>query len=58
MFARHWSMKGEYLYYDLGTVSMSQTLTTSGLPGSANTSLQSEARYHGSIARLGVNYKF
>ena len=28
MFAPQWSIKGEYLYYDLGTVAIDQTLDT------------------------------
>lgn len=60
MFARNWSIKGEYLYYDLGHVTLDQTLTlTSTIPGhfvSAN--ISSDVRYTGSITRIGVNYKF
>ena len=59
MFAPQWSIKGEYLYYDLGTASIDQRLTTFGagiLAHMAN--IHSEAHYHGNIARVGVNYKF
>ncbi len=59
MFAPNWSLKGEYLYYDLGTVSIDQRLVTS-VPGIVGhmANIHSEAHYHGNIARVGVNYKF
>ncbi len=60
MIAPHWSIKGEYLYYDLGHATLDQTLTlNSTIPGhfvSAN--ISSDAQYKGSIARLGINYHF
>jgi outer membrane immunogenic protein len=66
MFAAGWSAKVEYLYYDLGSVSYG--IGTSGaivLPGFApagtnwftNASTAS-TRYNGSIARIGLNYRF
>jgi outer membrane immunogenic protein len=57
MFAPQWSIKAEYLYYDLGTVGIDQTLNTFG-DFSTSTSIHSEAHYHGSIVRGGVNFKF
>jgi outer membrane immunogenic protein len=54
MFAPQWSIKGEYLYYDLGTVTIDQTLVT----GFYSTVIHSDALYHGSIVRLGLNYQF
>ena len=59
MFAPNWTIKGEYLYYDLGTVTIDQQLDAqvAGLH-LIGVAIQSRADYHGSIARLGVNYKF
>jgi outer membrane immunogenic protein len=56
MFAPQWSIKGEYLYYDLGTVTIDQTLVTSS--DGSSTAIRSDAHYHGSIVRLGLNYQF
>jgi opacity protein-like surface antigen len=57
MFTSQWSIKAEYLFYDLGTESMDQTLVlNSGFDGF--TSIHSDAHYRGSIVRGGVNYKF
>jgi outer membrane immunogenic protein len=65
MFAPRWSVKGEYLYYDLGTVtyalgsSGSVVLPPFGGAGSqwfTNASTAS-TKFNGSIARIGVNYK-
>jgi len=60
MFARQWSIKGEYLYYDLGTVTIDQTLDTFDTLGvlQSSTAIHSDAHYHGSIVRLGLNYQF
>ena len=51
MFAPQWTLKGEYLYYDLGTLSYS-------LPIGAGFNVNSTATVKGNIARIGVNYKF
>jgi outer membrane immunogenic protein len=60
-FTRNWSLKAEYLYYNLGTASFSYAsnhlLTGSGALFIA-TGLTSSARFDGSIARAGVNYAF
>jgi len=61
MFAPRWSVKAEYLYYDLGKVTLNQTLSIAlvALPADqANSNIQSVAHYNGSIARAGVNYHF
>ena len=60
MFAPQWSIKGEYLYYDLGTVTIDQTLNTCCDFGAvqSSTTIHSDAHYHGSIVRLGLNYQF
>jgi outer membrane immunogenic protein len=65
MFAPRWSVKGEYLYYDLGSVSYG--LGTSGsvvLPGFGGAgslwftnSSTASTKINGSIVRFGINYK-
>jgi opacity protein-like surface antigen len=61
MLAPQWSVKGEYLYYDIGHVTLDQTFD---LVSSVNPTIHdafnihSDAHYRGSIARLGVNYHF
>jgi outer membrane immunogenic protein len=55
MFTPQWSIKAEYLFYDLGTQSIDQTLFFSSTDF---TGIHSEAHYHGSIVRGGVNFKF
>jgi outer membrane immunogenic protein len=61
-FASHWSVKAEYLYYDLGTLSYSipdKTIiaVTRSLPF-AKVVTTASARFNGSIARAGFNYHF
>jgi opacity protein-like surface antigen len=53
--ASNWSIKGEYLYYDLGHVS-----DTSGFGIPVNPPFQSRFDYNvrGSLARVGFNYQF
>jgi outer membrane immunogenic protein len=53
-FAGPWSAKLEYLYYDLGTLSLVAD------PSPANPPFQTQTDFpiRGSIVRLGVNYKF
>ena len=60
MFAPRWSVKGEYLYYDLGTVQLNQTLTLiDNIFGERlGFAIQSVAHYHGNIVRAGLNYFF
>jgi outer membrane immunogenic protein len=60
MFAPRWSAKAEYLYYDLGTVTLNQTLTVALASGGGfiGTAVQSTTRYNGNIARAGINYHF
>jgi outer membrane immunogenic protein len=59
MFAPRWSVKGEYLYYDLGSVTLNQTMVVSAVAiPRIGLAIQSEAHYKGNIARLGVNYRF
>ncbi len=58
MFAPHWSLKGEYLYYDLGHVSLNSVLNQTDSNNALFTTvgISSEAHYGGSIARAGANY--
>jgi outer membrane immunogenic protein len=55
-FGASWSLKGEYLYYDLGNHTLNAVCgTCTGLSPTVFS-----ARYHdsGSIARIGLNYRF
>lgn len=52
-FMYNWSVKGEYLYYDLG--GQSQRIVDLGSPGSF---LSEKTNFEGNLIRLGVNYKF
>jgi outer membrane immunogenic protein len=57
-FRENWSVKGEYLFYDLGKASGS-VLNYAYLPGSAPqiaSQSQFTQRYSGNILRAGVNY--
>ncbi len=67
MFAPRWSVKAEYLYYDLGTVSTDYGVSTVCTPAVCpNGPFQygtaavhtSTTRLNGNIALVGVNYKF
>jgi outer membrane immunogenic protein len=51
----HWSVKGEYLYYDLGSLSRSLGDTNGRFPTTFQTY---SADFKGSIVRVGVNYRF
>jgi outer membrane immunogenic protein len=61
MFAPHWTVKAEYLYYDLGSVTYAlppivQT-TDTGVPFFGATTA-SHVAFTGNIARAGVNFGF
>jgi outer membrane immunogenic protein len=62
MFAPNWSVKAEYLYYDLGQVTWS--LGNINQFGSFGTVLetvsasQSTTRFNGNIVRGGINWHF
>jgi outer membrane immunogenic protein len=67
MFAPRWSVKAEYLHYDLGSSSYSSTLSNIVVPpggavptGGVFYSLgaRSQASFSGDIVRAGVNVKF
>jgi outer membrane immunogenic protein len=62
MFMPNWTLKAEYLYYDLGTatwgLSPNQSFSTlTGAVDETNISA-SRTRFNGSIARVGLNYHF
>jgi outer membrane immunogenic protein len=52
---QHWSVKGEYLYVDLGTAGGSNGVITPAIAGYFNTST---AHLTVNIARAGINYRF
>jgi outer membrane immunogenic protein len=55
-----WSVKGEYLYYDLGSHTLTAACSSviGGCTGIAPTLFSSHFRDNGSIARVGLNYRF
>jgi outer membrane immunogenic protein len=62
MFLPNWSLKVEYLYYDLGSVSFAQTplvdfdvVTNTALSSAI---VRSSTRFNGNIVRAGINYHF
>jgi outer membrane immunogenic protein len=57
MFAPSWSVKGEYLYYDLGRVTSASTIFAPTAPF-LTTSYALSTRNDGNIARVGINYHF
>ena len=59
MFAPHWSVKAEFLYYNLGHVSANMTLTQlSGGTPLTTIGITSTVDAKGDIARGGINYRF
>jgi len=62
-FAPHWSVKGEYLHYDLGSVTwnsanMITNVTGFGTPTYSAANIRSSTRFQGDIVRAGLNYLF
>jgi outer membrane immunogenic protein len=55
MFARNWTVKGEYLYVDLGSRAVTGNTGLTAAPPRVFTA-SSDQREH--IVRLGVNYSF
>ncbi len=55
-----WSIRGEYLYYDLGNHTLTAACSTviGGCTGLAPTLFSTRFRDNGSIARVGLNYRF
>jgi outer membrane immunogenic protein len=61
MFMPNWSAKAEYLYYDLGNVSMTGVTTRipvqqTQFPANTWTSSTYNGRVNGNLVRAGVNY--
>lgn len=61
MFQPNWSLKVEYLYYDLGRATYASTLAFAA-PAAFNfgytSAVATSVRYTGHVARAGVNYHF
>ena len=65
MFAPRWSLKGEYLYYDLGNFGYDTgaSVFCTGpctVPGGVLASSTGSTSFHdtGNVVRAGLNYKF
>ena len=60
MFMPSWSLKAEYLYYDLRTVNYNAGGTISSAAGAFTNSeaVRTRVRFDGHVGRLGVNYHF
>ena len=64
MFVPQWSVKVEYLYYDLGSVTYNGQEAVLALPGSGisgpifSNNVQTTTRFTGNIVRAGVNWHF
>jgi outer membrane immunogenic protein len=64
MFMPHWSIKGEYLFYDLGSVSYHlshlQNFSVFTTPPTlfSNTAPTSHTSFEGNIVRGGLNFHF
>jgi len=60
--ASPWSVKLEYLYYDLGTATanaqMVDPLTGFPVPNYFVNNVQTTTRFNGNIVRVGINYQF
>lgn len=52
---QHWSIKGEYLYYNLGSVSETLTDQAGRFAGTAQTF---NTKFRGNLVRVGLNFKF
>jgi outer membrane immunogenic protein len=55
--SRNWSVRGEYLYVDLGSVSTTGTVTNAAFPGLTNP-LSITGKVTANIARAALNYRF
>jgi outer membrane immunogenic protein len=62
MFLPNWSVKVEYAYYDLGSVTYNDGPLTSNLNGTGTVTFINSAatrvHYNGNIVRAGINYHF
>jgi outer membrane immunogenic protein len=57
-FADNWSVKAEYLYYDLGSSHDATTPSAAGAPFFVGGRVSNKFTDTGDIARFGVNYRF
>jgi outer membrane immunogenic protein len=58
MFAQRWSVKGEYLFYDLGTTNFAFPASSSFFLTPVYQNVVNSVHFEGNIARVGVNYHF
>ena len=58
MFAHNWSAKVEYLYYDLGSVSIGGPLQLYSPLGTGRGASQTTAQFDGHVVRAALNYHF
>lgn len=62
LIGQKWSLKAEYLYYHLGTLTYSNTPYTAFLNGTSTVDFSanstSSTRFRGNIVRVGLNYHF
>jgi outer membrane immunogenic protein len=60
MFAPRWSLRGQYLYYDLGDVSFRQTILQTNGAGvdTFSADVRSTAEFKGSVVTVGLNFLF
>jgi outer membrane immunogenic protein len=55
MVTPNWSVKAEYLRYDLGTLSQTYSDSAGRFPGAF---VNNSTKFAGNIGRIGANYKF
>jgi outer membrane immunogenic protein len=58
MFARNWSAKAEYLFYDLGTTNFSYAARSGFFATPVYQTVTNSVHFEGNIARAGINYHF
>jgi outer membrane immunogenic protein len=58
MVAPRWSVKAEYLHYDLGTSSFNNAPTSAFFLTPVYQTLASFAHFQGDLVRAGINYRF
>jgi outer membrane immunogenic protein len=57
MIAPNWTVKAEYLYFDLGSVT-EPIISTANFGTGGTVTMQANAKIQGNVVRVGVNYKF
>jgi outer membrane immunogenic protein len=58
MFARNWSAKAEYLFYDLGTTNFTFAARSGAFVTPVYQTVTNSVHFEGNIVRAGVNYHF